>query len=465
MDLAMHKPAQHGDGEGREGAALREFQHPNIAVADDRGDGETLRQYLARVGRLPAFQGLALVTQLLSALAFAHRQGRVHGAIDPQRLRVGRTGQLKVEGFDKVSAAAAQAPRPGPCEVSPYSAPQQHEGQPPDHRADLYAAAVVAYEVITGALPFKAGDEPAPDGRPCSARALRPELPVALDAVFERALSHDPGARYPHALDLLAALQAALGDPMWERPPVVASAAVQVDDPPEVPSTLPVAAPILPPAARGFAAGSPSRLLGVLLVGLVLAGSLLEGKPPVPDADRAGAATLGGVHAGPVQRGLPVPAARVTSAQQAYPVTSPAKLTLPPLASVPVPATPAPAGEPLDAAPAHAAPPKPPLERPRPAQPAAVPEGKPAPRGSPARTSSRAAEPAPKSRPPAAPAAKRRPAPPPSLGCGGGDSIIARQFCIALQCAKAEFRRHPVCARIHAEQRARNQLAEVRGGP
>lgn len=470
----MHKPVEHGDSAGRrEGADALWLHHPNIATAGDRGECETLRQYLARVGRLPAFQGLALVTQLLSALAFAHRQGRVHGAIHPQRLLVSRSGQLKV-AFDAQGAAAALATQPGASDASPYSAPEQRLGQPPDPRADLYAAAVVAYEVLTGALPLPAADEAATgqherDAMPRAIRTLRPELPVTLDAVFQRALAPSPGARYSKAADLLDAFHVAFDPPMWERRPVACVVAVheRVADPPGPPASLPAAAPMLPPPAPALASGSPSRGLGLALVALVLAGSLFEGKPPAPGPDASGPVTVVEMHAGPAQPEPQGLAPQATAAPRTYPMTSPAKLTLPPpppFASVSAaPAQPVkpPAGTP----PEPAAAPAPPVERPRQLRPATTPQGSAALRSSPARAARRDAEPASKAKPPAAPVAKRAPAPSPSLGCSRGDSVIARQFCIALQCAKTEFRRHPVCVRIHAEQRKRNQLAEARGGP
>ena len=95
------------------------LQHPGIVELHDfvwDGDtayvatafveGETLAQYLARVGRLPALQGLSLALQLLAALAAAHERGLVHSALNPQHVLMGRNGQLRIEGFGWLAPAA-----------------------------------------------------------------------------------------------------------------------------------------------------------------------------------------------------------------------------------------------------------------------------------------------------------------------------------------------------------------------
>ncbi|MEJ7930763.1 serine/threonine-protein kinase, partial [Ramlibacter sp. AN1015] len=190
------------------GMAAAVLEHPNLVAVRDCGwhgeaayvttafvEGETTAAYLARVGRLPPLHGLALAVQLLSALEFAHAHGLVHAAIHPEHLLVSRTGQLKLTGFGW-SALAAGALRPGPFDDPRYLAPEQAAGQPCDSRCDLYAAAVVAFELITGVHPFESDafgrGEPAQRQEPRTVRTVRRGLPTALDAVFRRALAPDP---------------------------------------------------------------------------------------------------------------------------------------------------------------------------------------------------------------------------------------------------------------------------------
>jgi hypothetical protein len=97
-----------------------------------------------------------------------------------------------------------------------YMAPEQVEGHPIDGRADLYALACTAFEMLAGSPPFKrdAGlavlwaqlSAPAP-----SLTALRPDLPSAVDRVLARALAKSPDDRYPSCADFAAALRAACG--------------------------------------------------------------------------------------------------------------------------------------------------------------------------------------------------------------------------------------------------------------
>lgn len=421
------------------------LQHPNIVAVHDCGwhgqlafvatefvDGETLAQYLARVGRLPAWQGLAQVAQLLSALAFAHGQGLVHGAVDPKYLLVSRSGQLKVTGFGWAAAAAAMATGRGLVDAPPYRAPEQVLGLQGDHRADLYSAAVVAYQLLTGTLPCKGTDGQAPGqhalrGRPRPVRAARPELPIGLDAVFQRALAQGPAERYQDAAELFAALQAALGSPVWQRPPVTA-AAVRVD-PPAEPLAFPAAAPIMHTRVPGAAPGAPGRWLGVFLVALILAGSLMDGEPS-PGAP----ANTVPIRSTTAERHRQEQAAAM---ERPVALASTAPLSVPPVAGTPF-AAPSAAQQAEEREPEVAR--RTPAVRPAAVGPV-LQDRKPATRGT---LRSQAAR--------------------PPLNCPT-DSVIERQVCIAFQCAKAEFRRHPVCVRIHEEQRARNKLAEARGGP
>ena len=215
----------------RRGLAVSRLQHPNIVawlaqgqvdgssfVATEFVDGVPLTTYLAGVGHLPVLQGLALSAQLLAALAFAHGRRQLHGAIQPGNLLVSRTGQLKVAGFGW-AAGEPGAPVPGRFHEPCYLAPEQGRGAPADARADLYSAALVARLLLGGG----------PPDRPTAA------LPPKLAAVFERALAVQPRQRYRDAASLRAALQDAVGEPVWDRAelraPIVPDAAARPQAP------------------------------------------------------------------------------------------------------------------------------------------------------------------------------------------------------------------------------------------
>ncbi|KQT11290.1 serine/threonine-protein kinase [Ramlibacter sp. Leaf400] len=503
------------------------LQHPCIVELHDFGwdgdgayavtafvEGEALGQYLARAGRLPALQGLSLSLQLLAALAAAHERGLVHSALNPQHVLMARNGQLKIAGFGWLAAAASAGRRPGVFDVPAYMAPEQILGQPADCRADIYSAAIVAYELLTGSWPYQAHAAPRP------ARALRCELPAALDAVFERAQARDPEARHRNAAELAAALQAAFDMPVEER------AVVPVRRQRVAPAPVAVAVAVAPaPGSEEAESGKPAavrhrpRRAGVALIaGLataVVLGGMFVGAGGGVERTRTALAALD-QEAAPAPAPAPAPAAAAAAAAAPTPMTSPAPS---PLAATPAapPALPA----------VHAVPATTSIEAPEPAQASAnmqpvrgtvpvaatAPSAEPRPRrtierpvepgvreivvAEPIETPPReaAAEPAPPQPPAPRPRETvERPAPqrtaatepqdrperpdrssratvamaaPPSpspLNVCRQEFSMARELCVAYECASSEYRHHPVCVRMHADAIVRHKLTQ-RNGP
>ena len=150
-------------------------------------------------------------TQLLAALAYAHEHGVVHRDIKPANLLVTARGQLKVTDFGIAHIESSTLTVVGSVAGTPsYMAPEQFCGDSVDGRSDLFSAAVVLYQMLTGERPFA--------GPPASVmqQVLRdtpprptqcnPGLPAALDAVLMRALAKDRAARYQTPAELRAAL-------------------------------------------------------------------------------------------------------------------------------------------------------------------------------------------------------------------------------------------------------------------
>jgi serine/threonine-protein kinase len=152
-----------------------------------------------RAGALELNDAVRVVGQVAKALDAAHAQNFVHRDVKPENILVDANGTAYLVDF----FVAAAAPEPGGVfGTPPYMAPEQCRAQEVDWRSDLYALACVLYECLTGHPPF--GDE----GRQTTVeRQVRspvpllsetvPTLPRALDAVFEKALANEPGARYP----------------------------------------------------------------------------------------------------------------------------------------------------------------------------------------------------------------------------------------------------------------------------
>ncbi|MGC1288221.1 MAG: serine/threonine-protein kinase, partial [Streptosporangiaceae bacterium] len=204
----------------REMRAAAAVDHPNIVPVFDAGeadgalfiamryvDGQDVRTMLETEPRLPAARACHLIAQAASALDAAHARGLVHRDVKPGNMLIGSAHPdhlyLSDFGLSKQRVSSAPLTLTGQfMGTLDYMAPEQIEGKPTDGRADLYALACTAFEMLAGQPPFQrdAGlavmwaqvSAPVP-----SLRALRPDLPPAVDQVMATALAKTPDARYP----------------------------------------------------------------------------------------------------------------------------------------------------------------------------------------------------------------------------------------------------------------------------
>jgi serine/threonine protein kinase/tetratricopeptide (TPR) repeat protein len=186
-------------------------------------EGGTIRDVLAQ-GPLPLDELVYLIQQIGSALHYAHRQGIVHRDVKPANVLIDTEGNAFVSDFgiarivvDGEQRREFQTMTGSSLGTPGYMAPEQIRARGVvDERADVYALGAMLYEMVTGALPFRATNlmevlhqhlnAPVPD-----ARALRPELPPALNDVIQRAMAKAPGERYPSSAEFAAATTAAIG--------------------------------------------------------------------------------------------------------------------------------------------------------------------------------------------------------------------------------------------------------------
>ena len=185
----------------REARAAANLNHQNIVAVHDWGSvdgiyymvmeyvaGLSVREILHAEGILAPAQAADVLEQTLAALQHAHRQGIVHRDVKPENLMVTRDGVVKVADFGLARAFAdAQITEAGNViGTVQYLAPEQLQGEPADPRTDLYALGVVAFELLTGRLPFT-GETPmaiayqhihGPMPRPSSANRA---VPASLD--------------------------------------------------------------------------------------------------------------------------------------------------------------------------------------------------------------------------------------------------------------------------------------------
>ena len=234
----MRRDVVAGDGTARFLQEIRtaaRLTHPHILGVHDSGesdgllyyvmpfvDGESLRARLARDGALPVADAVRIMRELADALAHAHARGVVHRDLKPENvLLAGGHAVIADFGIAKALAAAlpdATAPTAamtgtGMSLGTPaYMAPEQAIGdRSMDHRADLYALGVVAYEMLAGAHPFGARPLHALVAAhlteaPVPPATKRSGIPPALDALVMRLMAKDPAARPSDGEDVMRAL-------------------------------------------------------------------------------------------------------------------------------------------------------------------------------------------------------------------------------------------------------------------
>ena len=213
-------------------AAGRRF-HPNIVAIWDFGDdngmpflvmelveGQSLDQLVKSSGPLAPDRSVAIITQVLSALGFAHESGIVHRDIKPSNIMVLQDDHVKVADFGIARLEASEFTIVGDLLGTPaYMAPEQLSGGPIDHRTDLFATGVILFEMLTGVKPFRGKsiteimsfmEKRGPE----DIRALNPAIPEAMKHVIAKSLAFDPAQRYADA----AAFSKAVADAMPRLP-------------------------------------------------------------------------------------------------------------------------------------------------------------------------------------------------------------------------------------------------------
>jgi serine/threonine-protein kinase len=183
--------------------------------------GLSLKQTLEREGKLPMQRACRIVGQVLAALAAVHEHGIVHRDLKPDNVFLTRRGNdadwVKVLDFGiskmKHEDEALELTRTGVTMGTPYyMSPEQARGSKNvDHRVDLYAVGVMLHECLTGKVPYAGENYLALVQQILRNDAPRPSnvvagIPKELDDIVVRALSKEPGDRFPSALVMLEAL-------------------------------------------------------------------------------------------------------------------------------------------------------------------------------------------------------------------------------------------------------------------
>lgn len=210
-------------------------QHPHILAVLSTGtqggllyyispfiEGESLRHRLQREQRLPVTDVVRILVELAGALAYAHERGVVHRDLKPENVLLSDGHAILADfGISGILAGAGHDPaehgmrltESGMAIGTPgYMSPEQASGEPViDGRSDVYALAVVGYEMLTGTPPFT-GNSPVAvmtahlNETPRPIASLRPDAPLALIETLNRALAKKPDDRFASAAAFCEAL-------------------------------------------------------------------------------------------------------------------------------------------------------------------------------------------------------------------------------------------------------------------
>ncbi len=249
-----------------EAVAAARLAHPSIvsvydtfsadgieAIVMELVVGTTMRSDLDEHGPMRLDAVLAIGTQVADALGAAHASGLVHRDVKPANILLSADGRVLVADFGIAKAAEGNDLTSAGAMVgtAKYLAPEQVEGGPIDGRADLYSLGVVLYEALTGVAPFVEETDAATalarlHRYPTEPRQLRPDIPVATEAVVMQAMSRAPADRFASAAAMRTALMGAGADP--RRAPAAAVAAAAANPPmAPAPAGAPTARPPTPP--------------------------------------------------------------------------------------------------------------------------------------------------------------------------------------------------------------------------
>ena len=225
-----------------ESHAIAMVSHPNIVAVYDVSrsnsveyivmeliDGMSLKQYMARRGKLTQKEAIHFTTQILRALSHAHSKGIIHRDIKPHNIMILRDSTVRVTDFGiaRLESSQKTVTREAFGSVH-YIAPEQAKGSNIDCRADIYSTGVVLYEMLTGRLPYE-GDTPVSiaiqhiNSLPLSPREINPEIPEALEKITMKAMASSLPKRYFSTDEMIEDLENFRKNPQMEvmyEPPV-----------------------------------------------------------------------------------------------------------------------------------------------------------------------------------------------------------------------------------------------------
>jgi len=199
----------------QEALALARLSHPNIVqvydfiewndislIVMEFVEGDELESWLSNAMPLTVSVVIDLAIQMADALGYAHERGVVHRDLKPANVLISNEGKIKITDFGlaKVARSSMHTQMNTVMGSPAYMSPEQANGDPIDHRTDIYALGIVLYRMLGGKPPF-GGDMKSIiaqhlSKKPLSLRRIRSDIPPALDEAILTMLTKQPARRF-----------------------------------------------------------------------------------------------------------------------------------------------------------------------------------------------------------------------------------------------------------------------------
>ena len=217
-----------------EAQAAAGLTHPNIVnvfdVGDDGGvyyivmeliEGITLKEYIAKKGKLSIKEATSIAIQVSMGLEAAHNHGIVHRDVKPQNIIISTDGKVKVTDFGIARAASSNTISSNVMGSVHYSSPEQVRGGYSDEKSDIYSLGITLYEMVTGRVPFDGDTTVAIAIKHLQEEMVPPSvytenLPYSLEQIILKCTQKSVGRRYEKMEDVIADLKHSLIDPQGD---------------------------------------------------------------------------------------------------------------------------------------------------------------------------------------------------------------------------------------------------------
>ncbi|MBY0271224.1 MAG: protein kinase [Burkholderiales bacterium] len=206
-----------------EAQAVGRLTHPRIAAIFDYGEddniayivmelvnGKSLYEHLQNKAKFELAEIGEIIRQLLDGLGYAHAQGVVHRDVKPSNILINDDGRIKISDFGIAHLDSSSLTQVGEIMGSPgYMSPEQFTGDEPDARTDIYAAGVIAYELLASRKPFIGSNveimRQVISDRPANPSDFNPRISVQLDWATHKALAKKREDRFQTAREFALA--------------------------------------------------------------------------------------------------------------------------------------------------------------------------------------------------------------------------------------------------------------------